>query len=410
MRLLYNLFVWLYPLAARVLSIKNTKAKQWINGRKSILRNISQAIHPEDNIIWFHCASLGEFEQGRPLIEYLKKQQPDYKILLTFFSPSGYEVRKNYDHADYVFYLPNDTPSNAKKFMQIVQPKYIFFIKYEFWCNYIHQAYLKEIPFYSVSSIFSKRQAYFSWYGKWFRKQLRKITHFFTQNQDSVELLKQYGIMQASVAGDTRFDRVLELAANKKDISFFSHLKTTDTVVVAGSTWQKDEELLSLAIKKHRFKLILAPHEVHAEHIEAIEKQFSEFSTIRFSQIVEDTPIADIQVFIIDFIGILNTLYSYGNLAYIGGGFGKGIHNILEAATYGKPVIFGTNHKKFKEANDLIALSAAFSISDISDLNTIISDLFSNPEKMKIASNCTQQYVLDNAGACNRVYEFVFGS
>ena len=409
MRLFYNLFIWLYPVAARILSIKNTKARRWVKGRKDIFNKLSQAITPNENIIWFHCASLGEFEQGRPLIEYIKKQQPEYKILLTFFSPSGYEIRKNYELADYVFYLPNDTPSNAKNFMQIVQPKFIFFIKYEFWLNYIHQAYLNNIPFYSVSSIFSKRQMYFSWYGGWFKKQLQEITHFFTQDQHSVDLLKQHGIIQASLAGDTRFDRVVELATCKTDIPSFAHLKTIDNIIVAGSTWHKDEELLYQAIKEHKFKLILAPHEVHAEHIEAIERQFSEYTTLRYSQISENTPTEEVQVFIIDVIGILNTLYSYGDIAYIGGGFGKGIHNILEAATYGKPVIFGPNHTKFKEANDMIELSAAFSISNITDLNNIFSDLFSNTETMEISRKHAKQYIIDNAGACNRIYTFVFG-
>jgi 3-deoxy-D-manno-octulosonic-acid transferase len=408
MRILYNLSIRFYYFVARCLSLFNPKAKLWVSGRKNIFSKLSQTINPKEQIIWFHCASLGEFEQGRPLIEYIRKKQPQYKILLTFFSPSGYEVRKNYPGVDYVFYLPSDTESNARKFMEIVRPEYVFFIKYEFWLNYIHQAYLREIPFYSVSSIFSKKQIYFKWYGKWFRKQLQQITHFFTQNQSSVDLLKQYNIFQASVSGDTRFDRVYELSVNRKEIPLFSQLERYDKTIVAGSTWQEDEQLLAQAIKKHNFKLIIAPHEIDSGHIKYIESLFSDFRTICYSQISDNIQVDDIQVFIIDTIGILSSLYAYGKIAYIGGGFGVGIHNILEAATYGMPVIFGPNYKKFKEANDLIALSAAFPISNVKELDAVFNDLLGNEDNRKLASQNARQYVIDNIGACDRIYSFIF--
>jgi 3-deoxy-D-manno-octulosonic-acid transferase len=398
----------LYPILARCLSLKNKKAKRWIEGRKTIFKQLSEQITPNENIIWFHCASLGEFEQGRPLIEYIKEQQPHCKILLTFFSPSGYEVRKQYPFADYIFYLPNDTPCHAKKFIRIVQPTYIFFIKYEFWNNYIRQAYKCHIPFYSVSCIFSEKQFYFKWYGVWFRKQLGYITHFFTQDTHSVEVLNQYGIFQASVSGDTRFDRVIDLVGKEKQVDGFSKIASTDKIIVAGSTWTEDEKLLSQLLTKHDFKLIIAPHEIHHERIEEMKKRFSSYSLVCYSQLVSDSDMVDKQVIIIDVIGILSSLYRYGDLAYIGGGFGKGIHNILEAATYGKPVIFGPMYKKFKEAKDLIQLSAAFSVTNYADLDTIIQKLYTSPQTMQQAGLAAKQYVQNNVGACKKIYSFVF--
>ena len=406
MRLIYNLFIFLYLLVARCLAVKNRKAKQWVEGRKNVLKQLSEQITHNEDIIWFHCASLGEFEQARPLIEYVKQRQLAYKILLTFFSPSGYEIQKNYKHADYVFYLPHDTVSNAKKFIRIVQPKYIFFIKYEFWYNYINQAYKQNIPFYSVSCIFSKKQFYFKWYGTWFRKQLRGITHFFTQDEDSKNLLNKYGISQASVCGDTRFDRVYELVNQAKKIDFFSDLASKKDIIVAGSTWSEDEKLLVQLLENYPFTLIIAPHEVHKEHIEEVEKRFAAYSPLRYTQLNAD--IKQAQVIVIDVIGILNSLYGYASIAYIGGGFGKGIHNILEAATYGKPIIFGTNHKKFKEANDLIRLLAAFSVSNYEELDIIICQLSAEPQAIQTAGDNAKQYVLDNIGACEKIYERVF--
>lgn len=409
MRLIYNLFIFLYPLVARCLSVKNKKAKQWIDGRKNILEEISKQVSHKENIIWFHCASLGEFEQGRPLIEFFKQNQPSCQILLTFFSPSGYEIQKNYQNADYVFYMPHDTVSNAKKFLDIVQPKYIFFIKYEFWYNYINQAYKRKIPFYSVSCIFSKKQFYFKWYGRWFLKQLHSVTHFFTQDECSKNLLNQYGISQASVCGDTRFDRVYQIVNQAKTIDFFSPLRLKNNIIVAGSTWTEDEKLLSQLLENQNFTLIIAPHEVHREHIEEIEKRFAVYSPVRYTKLSSETDIENVQVIVIDVIGILSSLYGYATIAYIGGGFGKGIHNILEAATYGKPIIFGINYKKFKEANDLIRLSAAFSVSNYEELQHTVSKLYSDEQTMKTAGNTAKQYVLENIGACGKIYEAIVG-
>jgi 3-deoxy-D-manno-octulosonic-acid transferase len=400
--------VFLYAIVVRCLAIKNKKAKQWIDGRKNVFKQLSEQISPAENIIWFHCASLGEFEQGRPFIEYIKAKQPCYKILLTFFSPSGFEVRKQYPGADYIFYLPNDTPAHAKRFIRLVQPKYIFFIKYEFWNNYIRQAYKQDIPFYSVSCIFSEKQFYFKWYGTWFKKQLKNITHFFAQDKHSVEVLNRHGIFQASVSGDTRFDRVFEIVNNTKQVDIFSNTTFTGNIIVAGSTWAEDEKILSQLLTDHDFKLIIAPHEVRQKRIEEIKNRFANYSLVQYSQDLSGIDIGKIQVIIIDVMGILSTLYRYGTIAYIGGGFGKGIHNILEAATYGKPVIFGPGYKKFKEANDLIQLSAAFSISNYTDLDITIRKLQNTPQAIEIAGLTAKQYVLDNIGACKKIYDFVF--
>jgi 3-deoxy-D-manno-octulosonic-acid transferase len=390
------------------LAIKNKKAKQWIKGRKTVFKRLSEQDFSDKNIIWFHCASLGEFEQGRPLIEHIKKQQVSHKILLTFFSPSGFEVRKEYPMADYIFYLPIDTPAHAKKFLHIVHPKYIFFIKYEFWNNYIRQAYRQHIPFYSVSCIFSERQFYFKWYGCWFKKQLKYISHFFAQDERTVEILKRQGIFQASVSGDTRFDRVFEIVNHAKSLDVFSNTIFNGNIIVAGSTWSEDEKILVQLLENHDCKLIIAPHEVRKKRIEEIKNRFSDYSPLQYSQCSIPVDIEKIRVIIIDVMGILSSLYRYGTIAYIGGGFGKGIHNILEAATYGMPIIFGVKYKKFKEANDLIQLSAAFSVSNYTDLDSVIHELQKTPQAIEKASWTAKQYVLDNIGACKKIYDFVF--
>ena len=405
---MYTFSILLYTLFAKCLSLWNKKARLWVAGRKNLIPTIQSQLNGNEEIVWFHCASLGEFEQGRPLMELIKTKQPNTKILLTFFSPSGYEIRKNYEGADYIFYLPTDTPKHAKRFLDIVNPKCIFFVKYEFWYNYIRQAYKRKIPFYSVACVFRPQQFYFSWCGKWFAKQLAKITHFFTQDQTSADLLRTINITQSTVCGDTRFDRVCQIVKNAKEIPFFANYCQNAFTIVAGSTWLPDEKILAKLMYSSTIQLIIAPHEIHEEHLASVEKLFSDFSPIRYSQIVKNNiKLVENKVIIIDSIGMLSSLYRYGDVAYVGGGFGVGIHNILEAAAHGKPVVFGPNYKKFKEAADLIRLQGAFSGKNHTEIEKIILLLYSQESFRNEAENQALQYVENNAGATERVYNFV---
>ncbi|MEE4258320.1 MAG: glycosyltransferase N-terminal domain-containing protein, partial [Bacteroidales bacterium] len=355
MRLFYNLFIFFYQEAIKIAALSgNEKAKKWVQGRKSVFTDLKNAIGKDDKIIWMHCASLGEFEQGRPLIEAIRKRYKDYKILLTFFSPSGYEVRKNYAHADFVFYLPMDTARNARKFIKLVQPRAVFFIKYEFWFNYINELYLRKIPLFMVSSIFRPSQHFFRFWGGWFRKQLRKVTFLFVQDDTSLELLESIKIYHAEMIGDTRFDRVIALSEEKKEFPLMETFADKKPLLIAGSTWPADEDKLLELIEKSNtpFKTIIAPHQVDREHIDQLKKKFQKYSPVLYSS-AADGDLKNSRVMIIDGIGYLSYLYTYADITYIGGGFGAGIHNLLEAATYGKPVIFGPNHDKFKEAIEL---------------------------------------------------------
>jgi len=404
----YALFIHFYAFFIKIASFFSEKAKLWHSGRKNVFPFLEEKCAGKENIIWFHCASLGEFEQGRPLMELLKEKQPSVKILLTFFSPSGYEIRKHYEGADYVFYLPADTPRHAKQFLNAVNPKSIFFVKYEFWYNYIHQAHKRNIPFYSVSCRFKADMFYFSWYGKWFCRQLAKISHFFTQDEYSAQLLYNEGITQATVCGDTRFDRVHQVVKKSKEMPFFADYCKNNFTIVAGSTWQPDEKILADLMSSYSMRLIIAPHQIHEEHIHYIEKLFSDFSPIRYSQILKNNlEQIDNKVVIIDSIGLLSSLYRYGDIAYVGGGFGAGIHNILEAAAYGKPIVFGHNHKKFNEAADLIRLQAAFAGKNSADIQKIVASLYADEFFRNEAGKQSLQYAEKNIGAAERVYELI---
>jgi 3-deoxy-D-manno-octulosonic-acid transferase len=399
MNILYQLSIQIYTLIIRIASVFNPKAKLWIDGRKDIFEKLEQKLagntHP---LIWLHCASLGEFEQGRPIIESLKEQLPDTRILLTFFSPSGYEVRKNYTEADYIFYLPADTIGNARRFIKIVKPKAVIFVKYEFWFNYIQQLNKKNIPIIIVSAIFRPTQHFFKSYGGWFRKGLAMISHFYVQTQESAALLQSIGITQVTISGDTRFDRVATIAAHCKSFPLIEQFKGDHKIFLAGSSWPVDESLINtLYHEKLDLKYIIAPHEVHEEHIKAIEKLFSG-ATLRYSQ-ANATNILRAEVLIIDSIGILSHLYQYAYMAYIGGAFGKGLHNILEAATFGKPVIFGPNYEKFKEAKDLISNGGAFCIHNAEELTDQTSLLLSNDQAYTKASQQCLTYVNSMKGA-----------
>jgi 3-deoxy-D-manno-octulosonic-acid transferase len=409
MLFIYTFFIRIYSLAIGISSLFNSKAKQWINGRKygisEIQKNIELKKSNSEKTIWIHCASLGEFEQGRPLIEKLKKQYPNQKIVLTFFSPSGYEIRKNYEGADFVFYLPEDTPSNASSFISIINPQAVFFVKYEFWFNYLNELKKRNIPTYLVSGIFRPNHYFFKWYGAWGKKQLSCFTHFFVQNEASKKLLNAIGYNNTTITGDTRFDRVFEICNNVKSVPHLADFKKNTKIIVAGSTWKQDEELLStLDFKSLDFKLIIAPHEVNEAHIQSIESMFegiSDINTLRYSKANEHN-IKSTNVLIIDSIGLLSSLYQYGEIAYIGGGFGKGIHNILEAATFGLPVIFGPNYQKFAEAVELIKLQGASSINNVNELQHQVNKLTQTAVYQNTSSAC-KSYILENVGATDKI-------
>ena len=421
MKLLYNITIYLYIFYIHVGSLFNSKAKLFLQGRKGLLERLTAKIleHPTPNsqLIWFHCASLGEFEQGRPLMEKLKLQQPDIKILLTFFSPSGYEIRKNYSGADFVFYLPMDTPSNAKKFIEIVKPKKVFFVKYEFWFNYLSELKNKNIPTYLVSGVFREDHHFFKSTGGWFRKQLTAFTHFFLQDEKSIELLNSIGYINTTLCGDTRFDRVFEVAKNAKQIDLVKQFSYGKKVLILGSSWREDEKIVQ-SLNLENLKLIIAPHEIDEKHLGSIEAEFIPLLSkgllrregagvcLRYSKATEKN-IASAQILIIDNIGMLSSFYQYGSIAFIGGGFGKGIHNILEAATFGLPIIFGPNYEKFIEAKDLIRLGGAFSINDVSELEKTML-LLSDEQVLKTAAQISRMYVQARVGATDKILNATF--
>ncbi|MNK27923.1 3-deoxy-D-manno-octulosonic acid transferase [compost metagenome] len=394
---LYNISILIYGLLIKFASLFNVKAKLFVNGRKDFFERIAVKANAIENPIWFHFASLGEFEQGRPVLEKIKSTNPQEKIIVTFFSPSGYEIRKNYALADGIFYLPLDTPTNAKKFIETIKPKMAIFTKYEFWPNYFKALASKKIPLYIISGIFRPNQVFFKWYGGFYRNVLKCVDYFFVQNEESATLLKSIGINNVDISGDTRFDRVFENAQQPKQLPIIEQFCGSDQVLIAGSTWPDDEKLLvDLATKYPNWKIIIAPHEIHASHISEIEKLFPQAS--KFSELNPKKP--DHQVLIIDNIGMLSSLYQYGKIAYIGGGFGIGIHNTLEAAAFGLPVIFGPNYHKFQEAKDLINIRAAKSIRNTGELVSAF-EYFNKNESGKIASS----YVAEKKGATDIIIE-----
>ncbi len=408
MQLLYNIVIRLYFIAIFIASFFNKKARLWIKGRKNLFKDLRNNIGDAKNIIWVHCASLGEFEQGRPLIEVIKEKYPKYKILLTFYSPSGYEVRKNYKYADFVSYLPLDTPLNAKKFLSIVKPEKVFFVKYEFWFYFLKNIHDTKIPVYLISAMFRKNQLFFKGYGRWYRQSLFFFRHIFVQNDSSRYLLSKVNYDHVTVAGDTRFDRVHEIASNVTKNSMVELFKMNHPVLIAGSTWPEDDDLLVQFINEcvNSWKFIVAPHVIDHSHIEHLQMRITKKS-ILFSE-SKDAHLADYDVMIIDNIGMLSSLYQYGNIAYIGGGFGKGIHNILEATTFGMPVVFGPNYQKFNEAKELIDAGGAFSISDFGGLKRFVHFFMTNPDSMKEAAVICSNYVKNNVGATQKILKETF--
>ncbi|MBN1184887.1 MAG: 3-deoxy-D-manno-octulosonic acid transferase [Bacteroidales bacterium] len=406
--MIYNLSVLSYVLGISIASLFNSKARQWKKGRKNIFKRLESAIKPGESIFWIHCASLGEFEQGRPLIEKIKNEKPELKVLLTFFSPSGYEIRKNYEHADYIFYLPPDFRRKAKRFIRIVNPSYVIFVKYEFWYHYLNILRKTNVPTYCISAIFRKDQVFFRSMGKWYRNVLLKFTHLFVQNEKSKELLAQYNINNVTIAGDTRFDRVQAIVQQAKEIPVVEVFKENKPVLIAGSSWPPDEKLLLEYINDTSFdiKLIIAPHEIHEEKIVQIEKQLK-LPSIRFTE-ANESNCKEAKVLIVNNMGMLSSLYKYGTVAYIGGGFGKGIHNILEAATFGLPVLFGPNYQKFQEAVNLINEGGAFSLSSYKELESHLDRLFGSSEQLQLASSRSKKYVEANLGGTEKILGYLF--
>lgn len=409
MQFLYNTGIVLFGLAARLVAPFNARAALITKGRARVWEQLA-ASDLRGQVVWVHCASLGEFEQGRPLIEAIKKQHPDYKVVLTFFSPSGYEVRKNYDQADVVVYLPADTRKNAQRFIRAVHPDKVYFVKYEYWYHYFSQLKRANIPLYSVSSIFRKEQVFFKGYGGWFRDILKCVTRFYVQDEQSAKLLTSLGIHNHVVAGDTRFDRVAAIAAHAAEVPVIADFAKGSQVLVAGSSWPQDEAILADFINhaSANVKCIVAPHEVHESHITQLVARFS-VPVCRYSKLSGPIP-SEARVLVIDTIGLLSSIYRYGSVAYIGGGFGKGIHNTLEAATYGMPVIFGPHHKKFKEALDLIEQGAGFSIADKAEFLKVMDTFWSpgSEATLKASGDAALSYVQSMCGATSRILSETF--
>ena len=459
---MYNIAIYIYLIGVAIGSLFNKKIKKMWRGEREAVDLLKEKVDPTAKYVWFHAASLGEFEQGRPLIEQLRATHPEYKILLTFFSPSGYEVRKNYEGADIVCYLPLDTIRNARRFLRAVHPVMAFFIKYEFWYNYLHILRHRGVPVYSVSSIFRPGQVFFKWYGRNYAKVLHCITHFFVQNEVSLQLLKGIGIDEATVVGDTRFDRVLQIKEQSKELPIVEAFKGINgkgdackddlsenackgdlsedackddlsedackddlsedackddlsengckgcKVFVAGSSWQPDEDIFIRFFNDHPdWKLIIAPHVIGEDHLAYILDKL-QMKAVRYTQATEQSA-AEARCLIIDCFGLLSTIYRYGEIAYVGGGFGVGIHNVPEAAVWGVPVLFGPNNKRFQEAQDLLACKGSFEVTDYDSFNTIISRLISDDKFRHQCGEASANYVKSRSGATDIIMKSVVG-
>lgn len=448
---MYNIAIYIYLIGVAIGSLFNKKIKKMWRGEREAVDLLKEKVDPTAKYVWFHAASLGEFEQGRPLIEQLRATHPEYKILLTFFSPSGYEVRKNYEGADIVCYLPLDTIRNARRFLRAVHPVMAFFIKYEFWYNYLHILRHRGVPVYSVSSIFRPGQVFFKWYGRNYAKVLHCITHFFVQNEVSLQLLKGIGIDEATVVGDTRFDRVLQIKEQAKKLPIVEAFKGINgkgdackddlsedaykedlsedackedlsengckddlsengckgcKVFVAGSSWQPDEDIFIRFFNAHPdWKLIIAPHVIGEDHLAYILDKL-QMKAVRYTQATEQSA-AEARCLIIDCFGLLSTIYRYGEIAYVGGGFGVGIHNVPEAAVWGVPVLFGPNNKRFQEAQDLLACKGSFEVTDYDSFNTIISRLISDDKFRHQCGEASANYVKSRSGATDIIMKSV---
>lgn len=404
--------MYIIQLGVAIGSIFNDKLRKMWQGERDAVQTLRKKVEPDADYIWFHAASLGEFEQGRPLMEQIKKSYPQYKILLTFFSPSGYEVRKNYEGADIITYLPIDTVGNARQFLRTVRPVMAFFIKYEFWYNYLHILQYRGIPAYSVSSIFRPDQVFFKWYGRGYGRVLKCFTRFFVQNEESKKLLESIGIHDTMVVGDTRFDRVLQIKEASKQLPIVERFvkgtpEDPKKVFVAGSSWQPDEEIFLKYFNNHRdWKLIVAPHVIGEDHLKFIFSLIKDKKVVRYTQATEDN-VADADVLIIDCFGLLSSVYHYGDVAYVGGGFGVGIHNVLEAAVWGMPVLFGPNNKHFAEAQGLLQSGGGIEIEDYETFSLIMSQLSDDSAYYGTCGQEAGAFVQSLAGATKKVLSSV---
>ena len=402
---MYTLAIYLYTLGILLVSPFHRKARAMIKGRFKTFITLRKKIDKNKRYVWFHAASLGEFEQGRSLMERFRSLHPEYQILLTFFSPSGYEVRKNYEGADIVCYLPMDTPGNVASFLRLVKPEMAFFIKYEFWYNIIHSCYKHGIPVYSVSSIFRSNKVFFRWYGAGYARVLKMIAHFFVQDEESARLLALKGIKDnVTIVGDTRFDRVLDICHRAKDLPLVeAFVSNADKVLVVGSSWQPDESLIIPYFNKHsRLKLILVPHVIGDDRIRQIKEKIKR-PCVCYTDAQVDT-VADADCLIVNCYGLLSSIYRYGHIAYVGGGFGVGIHNVPEAAVHGVPVLIGPNNKGFREAQDLLRMGGCFEITGSTLFNAVMDRLMEDDSLRQIRGAIGQKYVASNSGATDMIF------
>ncbi len=400
---MYNIGIYLYLIGVAITSLFSEKVRKMWRGEREAVRILREKVDPTAQYVWFHAASLGEFEQGRPLMEKLRREHPEYKILLTFFSPSGYEVRKNYEGADIITYLPLDTITNARRFLRTIRPVMAFFIKYEFWYNYLHILSHRGVPVYSVSSIFRPGQIFFRWYGRQYAHVLKCFTRFYVQNEISKELLSKIGITEVQIVGDTRFDRVLQIKEDAKQMPVVDSFVDGSRVFVAGSSWQPDEEIFIPWFNQHRdWKLIIAPHVIGEDHLQQIEKLLEGRRVVRYTQ-ADTAQVRHAEVLIIDCFGLLSSIYKYADVTYVGGGFGVGIHNTLEAAVWEVPVLFGPNNERFQEAQGLKACGGGLEITDYSDFERVMQQLVTDEHALQHAGEQSGKFVKLMTGATEKI-------
>lgn len=404
MKFLYQISLFFYSLLVKIASLFNHKAKLWVKGRKNTFAYLKTHLSPDDEICWFHCASLGEFEQGKPLMEKIKQTHPHKKILVTFFSPSGYEYRKNSPLADFVCYLPNDNAKNARKFIRLVRPKQAYFVKYEFWYFYLKELYNTNIPTYLIAGVFRPNQPFFKWYGAFHQQMLGFFTHFFLQNKASEELLQGIGFTNTTTSGDTRIDQVFDNSQSPKQLSLIERFTQNNPTIILGSSWEKEEEIISeyITITDKKFQYIIAPHDISKSHIEHLKNMLTVPYLLYSEATLEN--ILNHSILIIDNIGMLANCYQYTDIAFIGGGFSGALHNVLEPAAFGNAILFGDKINKFHEAQALIDAYAAFSISSLDDFIAVVNHLMMK-ENMENTQNAAKKYIVENVGATDRIWK-----